>query len=45
LVGSILDELLQQVAVGTMHLHAIEACTHGIGGSLAEALHDAWDLI
>lgn len=41
LVGPVLDELLQQIAVRTVNFHAVEAGRNCVGRSLTEIVHDA----
>ena len=39
------EKLLQQVTVGTMNFHTVEACVDGQGSGLAESSHQRLDLI
>ena len=45
LVADILQELIQQIAVGAVDFHAVEAGGHGVDRALAERLDHAVDLI
>ena len=44
-VGAVLQELVEQVAVGGVQLDTVEAGALGIGGGLAELLDDGGDLL
>src|ERR1035437_3964015 len=44
MVGSVLKKLVEQVAIGSVYLHAIKASQFRVLGSLAKSLDDAWNL-
>ena len=45
LVAAVLQELVEQIAVGAMHLDAVEAGGLGVLGALAIGLDDAGDFV
>jgi hypothetical protein len=44
MIGAVLEELVEEVAVGTVDLNAVEAGGLGVFGSAAEGFDDAGDL-
>ena len=39
MIGAVTDELVDQITVGTVNLHAIKTRANGVGGGLTELLH------
>ena len=45
MVAAIAQELIEQVAVGAVNLHPVEAGGGGVAGGVAEPLHDAGQFV
>jgi hypothetical protein len=44
-VGAVLEELVEEVAVGSVELYSVEAGEEGVLGSAAEGFYDAFDFV